>query len=1083
MRRSNRHHPSSAAADAHPQSAKSPTRSNSTKRTQAEVKQSGRASWPLKQQSVSEPRKQRAAAMVAKDAMILMTNNAVVKDLIKSPTSGKKDHPGVRAPKRASNGSVTSPSPIKQVKNIDALTTSPPSEPSIETPKDGNSERQHPKEEAGTSLLNVSSTLPRDLSAFPRELTVKEVIAKSMRANRVSMRGLSRDIVGIMKDMQTKETCSMATTSQDGNQPSPQHHTTTVQEVETLEVKKTEQRAPLVVTLDTILPSVLSVGANATQATEERFSDSRRQGHMTVQEVINPPLLGTVQSSFANAGNPRKNQALKGISSMDASDRSDGSNKKSGGNRTNLKCDEEMLVDVVGDGNSRSSDISRDLSVSEKVLMIADFDAGMLPHELEQKYNVTKMQVAEVLSNRIPIIRQQAASLSDRVALKRRRTNFVGLNIMMWRFFCDCRDQGIVLNGRQLKEHALTIARQLGLHNFKGSEGWLDSFKRRHSIDLKTMTGHPVIYETDNDGNVFCPGENLVEQYSPRTESPRTGEEMLNSSSSMIVDANQFLIDAADAAARAVTSTGSFSPTSNLNTLAIAACNTGEIGPCQATAAVHTTQPLDLAILPTTSTTGLSTPIIAQKTPPTATCVIRGQPLLTPVSTVSDAGIATIQALVDSCCYRVDEPEVAHAMETIRSYITMNDMSLLPALVTLQKGLAAIAANRRPKQQPSDSQHTTAPVSLTATLSSTFPDIIEQQASVTVSPATSSTNAVLGVGTMSLNGCSISPTITTTTATGLHNFKGSEGWLDSFKRRHSIDLKTMTGHPVIYETDNDGNVFCPGENLVEQYSPRTESPRTGEEMLNSSSSMIVDANQFLIDAADAAARAVTSTGSFSPTSNLNTLAIAACNTGEIGPCQATAAVHTTQPLDLAILPTTSTTGLSTPIIAQKTPPTATCVIRGQPLLTPVSTVSDAGIATIQALVDSCCYRVDEPEVAHAMETIRSYITMNDMSLLPALVTLQKGLAAIAANRRPKQQPSDSQHTTAPVSLTATLSSTFPDIIEQQASVTVSPATSSTNAVLGVGTMSLNGCSISPTITTTTATGTLKGGAISGQTSF
>ncbi|VDM39680.1 unnamed protein product [Toxocara canis] len=738
MRRSNRHHPSSAAADAHPQSAKSPTRSNSTKRTQAEVKQSGRASWPLKQQSVSEPRKQRAAAMVAKDAMILMTNNAVV----------------------------------KQVKNIDALTTSPPSEPPIETPKDGNSERQHPKEEAGTSLLNVSSTLPRDLSAFPRELTVKEVIAKSMRANRVSMRGLSRDIVGIMKDMQTKETCSMATTSQDGNQPSPQHHTTTVQEVETLEVKKTEQRAPLVVTLDTILPSVLSVGANATQATEERFSDSRRQGHMTVQEVINPPLLGTVQSSFANAGNPRsnalptENQALKGISSMDASDRSDGSNKKSGGNRTNLKCDEEMLVDVVGDGNSRSSDINRDLSVSEKVLMIADFDAGMLPHELEQKYNVTKMQVAEVLSNRIPIIRQQAASLSDRVALKRRRTNFVGLNIMMWRFFCDCRDQGIVLNGRQLKEHALTIARQLGLHNFKGSEGWLDSFKRRHSIDLKTMTGHPVIYETDNDGNVFCPGENLVEQYSPRTESPRTGEEMLNSSSSMIVDANQFLIDAADAAARAVTSTGSFSPTSNLNTLAIAACNTGEIGPCQATAAVHTTQPLDLAILPTTSTTGLSTPIIAQKTPPTATCVIRGQPLLTPVSTVSDAGIATIQALVDSCCYRVDEPEVAHAMETIRSYITMNDMSLLPALVTLQKGLAAIAANRRPKQQPSDSQHTTAPVSLTATLSSTFPDIIEQQASVTVSPATSSTNAVLGVGTMSLNGCSISPTITTTTATG-----------------------------------------------------------------------------------------------------------------------------------------------------------------------------------------------------------------------------------------------------------------------------------------------------------------------------
>lgn len=41
-----------------------------------------------------------------------------------------------------------------------------------------------------------------------------KVIAKSMRANRVSMRGLSRDIVGIMKDIQSKESRAIANTSQ-----------------------------------------------------------------------------------------------------------------------------------------------------------------------------------------------------------------------------------------------------------------------------------------------------------------------------------------------------------------------------------------------------------------------------------------------------------------------------------------------------------------------------------------------------------------------------------------------------------------------------------------------------------------------------------------------------------------------------------------------------------------------------------------------------------------------------------------------------------------------------------------------------
>lgn len=38
------------------------------------------------------------------------------------------------------------------------------------------------------------------------------------------------------------------------------------------------------------------------------------------------------------------------------------------------------------------------------------------------------------------------------------------------------------------------------MENFKGSEGWLDAFKRRHRIDLKLMSGVPVNYEeTDDD--------------------------------------------------------------------------------------------------------------------------------------------------------------------------------------------------------------------------------------------------------------------------------------------------------------------------------------------------------------------------------------------------------------------------------------------------------------------------------------------------------------------------------------------------------------------------------------------------------
>lgn len=68
-------------------------------------------------------------------------------------------------------------------------------------------------------------------------------------------------------------------------------------------------------------------------------------------------------------------------------------------------------------------------------------------------------------------------------------------------------------------------------------------------------------------------------------------------------------------------------------------------------------------------------------------------------------------------------------METLRSYITMNDVSLMPALVNLQKGLAAIAANRRAKQPTKAKMTTALPVSLTVTLPTATSDTGEQQVS------------------------------------------------------------------------------------------------------------------------------------------------------------------------------------------------------------------------------------------------------------------------------------------------------------------------------------------------------------------
>ncbi|EJD76295.1 hypothetical protein LOAG_16725 [Loa loa] len=339
----------------------------------------------------------------------------------------------------------------------------------------------------------------------------------------------------------------------------------------------------------------------------------------------------------------------------------DGSNKKMENlneETANLLEETEMLE------CSTTTNNSRELSEEEKHMILVDFDAGMLPHEIEEKYGVSKLQIADVLSNRISIFR---TNWSDLFTLKRRRTVYVRLNMQMWNYFCQCRDQKIWLNGRQLKEQALKIAHELGLHSFKASEGWLDSFKRRHCIDLKAMTGKPVIYEADPEDSSSVNDGLEIKISRSTAPSPRLTRD--TNSLSTVLDANKFLMDAADAAVLA-SADGSDS-------------GIAVTSPTQATAAIRTTSPLDIQrLLPGPST-------------------VNEQNLLLPTVNASEIGASSVQALLETCCYRVNEIEVAQAIDTLRAYIVSNNINLLPVLVELQKSLAAIAAQRKATEKTS----------------------------------------------------------------------------------------------------------------------------------------------------------------------------------------------------------------------------------------------------------------------------------------------------------------------------------------------------------------------------------------------
>lgn len=72
---------------------------------------------------------------------------------------------------------------------------------------------------------------------------------------------------------------------------------------------------------------------------------------------------------------------------------------------------------------------------------------------------------------------------------KKFRTNNDELNRQVWEWFVSTRSKGLPISGSLVQEQAKNIAEKLGNSAFKASNGWLDSFKKRHNIAWDTVSG------------------------------------------------------------------------------------------------------------------------------------------------------------------------------------------------------------------------------------------------------------------------------------------------------------------------------------------------------------------------------------------------------------------------------------------------------------------------------------------------------------------------------------------------------------------------------------------------------------------
>lgn len=143
-----------------------------------------------------------------------------------------------------------------------------------------------------------------------------------------------------------------------------------------------------------------------------------------------------------------------------------------------------------------------------KILTFLSENPLMKKREIAIKFGVPASTLSTIIKNR-EVVEQKF--LSHKKAKKSRKCTFPDVDECVKKWFTQCRDQGIPISGQMMQRKAEDFAKELGHgSDFKGSNGWLESFKNRHEIVFRKLCGESVCEEWIKD----IPA--LVKGYKPK---------------------------------------------------------------------------------------------------------------------------------------------------------------------------------------------------------------------------------------------------------------------------------------------------------------------------------------------------------------------------------------------------------------------------------------------------------------------------------------------------------------------------------------------------------------------------------------
>lgn len=109
--------------------------------------------------------------------------------------------------------------------------------------------------------------------------------------------------------------------------------------------------------------------------------------------------------------------------------------------------------------------------------------------DLAKKYDTGVSTVYKVLSKKQKIKETFLRTQNADSKIEQRECKFESVNGIVYDWFCRANAQGLPISGTLLQAKAKEIAESLNVNEFKASNGWLSSFKRRHDLTFGAISG------------------------------------------------------------------------------------------------------------------------------------------------------------------------------------------------------------------------------------------------------------------------------------------------------------------------------------------------------------------------------------------------------------------------------------------------------------------------------------------------------------------------------------------------------------------------------------------------------------------